>query len=221
MYYPEIKQKAIQLRKEGYSYNYIVEHVPVSKSTLSEWLRDVPFVPNKHTVNTIGNARIASGVFRHQIKMDSLEKARIQSEKDIQDLSERDIMMLGLGIYIGEGGKTIHLTKISNADLKIIKFGIRWLKTTFGIKNKNLKIRLHLYPDNDIKECVAYWSKNTGIPAGQFYPSIIDRRINKLKKRKGKLPFGTAHLIVNSLGEKKFGVYLHRLIMAWINRVLC
>ena len=35
------KAKAIRLRRKGKSYNEILEKVPVAKSTLSRWLRDV------------------------------------------------------------------------------------------------------------------------------------------------------------------------------------
>lgn len=105
MYHQEIKQKVIELRQKGYSYNYIIRQIPVTKSTLSERLHDIPFVPNKHTLETIGKARLATGKYKHQTKIDSLEKARLQAEKDINNMSERDTMMLGLGIYIGKEEK--------------------------------------------------------------------------------------------------------------------
>ncbi len=220
MYFPEIKQKAIRLRKEGYSYNYIVKHVPATKSTLSEWLRDIPFVPNAHTIATIGNAHIASGEYKHELKMQSLAEAKREAEKTISQLSERDIMMLGLGIYIGEGGKTENITRMINSDPRIIKLTLQWWKTAFGIDVKQIKIRLFLYPDSKEDECIQYWSKNTGIPITNFHFSIIDRRTDKKVSKHGKLPFGTAHVSVVSLGNKKHGSYLHRLIMALINRVL-
>lgn len=221
MHYPEIKQKAIKLRKEGYSYNYIIKHVPVAKSTLSEWLHDTPFIPNKYTIETIKKANIASGNYKHQVRVESLKKAEIQAMKDIGVLSKRDIMMLGLGIYIGEGGKTSNITKITNSDPKIIKFAIKWFTTSFNVNTRQFKIRLHLYPDNDEKECLEYWSKQTKIPTNQFFKSSIDIRTNKKKQSHGKLPFGTAHMTVQGLGSKDFGAYLHRRIMAWINLVLC
>lgn len=221
MYFPEIKQKAIQLRKEGYSYNYIVKYVPVAKSTLSEWLQNIPFVPNQHTIETIGNARIASGLYKHGIKMKSLEEAGLEAKKIIPTLSERDVMMLGLGIYIGEGGKTEDITRIINSDPRIIKLTLKWWQTSFGIDMKQVMIRLYLYPDSKEDECIQYWSTNTGISKTNFHPSTIDRRINKKESKHGKLPFGTAHVTVNSLGNKKHGSYLHRLIMALINIVLC
>lgn len=221
MYFPEIKQKAIDLRKQGYSYNYIIKHVPVTKSTLSDWLHNIPFIPNKHTIETIGNARIASGKYKHNVKVESLKKAELQAKKDIGDLSDRDIIMLGLGVYIGEGGKTEGITRIINSDPKIIKLAIRWLQVSFGVEMKQLKIRLHLYPDNNEKESIKYWSEYTRVPESQFFKSTIDRRTDKKSKNKWKLPFGTAHMSVKGFGEEKFGVYLHRLILAMINKVLC
>ncbi|MFA6586293.1 MAG: helix-turn-helix domain-containing protein [Candidatus Paceibacterota bacterium] len=216
-----IRKKVLELRKEGYSYNYISKQTGISKSTLSEWLYDIPFVPNQHTLETIKNARLASGVYKYKNKMKSVEMANLQAKKDVGNLSKRDIMMLGVGLYIGEGGKTDGLTRIINSDPKVIKFALKWLKTSFGINIKNIKIRLFIYPDNIEKDCVEYWSKSTGIPISQFFKSTIDNRINKKTSNKGKLPFGTAHLSVKSLGDKKLGVYLQRLIVAWINTVLC
>lgn len=221
MYHREVKEKAIKLRKEGYSYNYIIKQIPVRKSTLSDWLHDIPFKPNKHTIETIGNARIASGKYKHQLRVDSLFKAKIQAEKDISSLSNRDIMMLGLGLYIGEGGKTGGVTRMINSDPKIITFIIKWWRTCFEIEEEQLMVRLHIYPDTDEKMAIEYWSKNTRLPIKQFYKSTVDRRTNKRKFNHGKLPFGTAHVTVIRMGNKKHGVYLHRRIMAWIDRVMC
>jgi transcriptional regulator with XRE-family HTH domain len=220
MHQQNIKQKAIDLRKAGYSYNYIAEYVPVTKSTLSEWLRDIPFFPNKHTIDTIGNARIASGVYKHGIMMESFREAEDESKKLISNLSDRDIMMLGLGIYIGEGAKTVGITRIINSDPKIIKLMIKWFKISFGVTTEQFKVRLYIYPDNNEKECIEYWSKQIGIPRNNFHSSYVDVRTNKKSSNQGKLPFGTAHMSVLGLGKKKHGKYLHRLIMALINRVL-
>jgi hypothetical protein len=221
MYVYEIKQKVLDLRKEGYSYTYISKLTGIVKSTLSEWLTNVPFKPNQYTLDTIGKARTASGLKKHLIKVESLEKAKVQAKKDIGKLSKRDLFLLGLGVYIGEGTKSFDSTRITNADPKIIKFSIRWLKEVCGLETKNLRIRMHLYPDNNEKNCRDFWSKETGIPTDQFHKSIIDHRENKKINKKGKLPFGTVHLSIKGFRDKRFGVNLHRLILAWINEVLC
>jgi hypothetical protein len=220
MYYQETKKEAIRLRKDGYSYTYIRDTLKVPKSTLSDWLHNIKFIPNKVTLETIGRARIESGKYKNNLKKENINKANLQAEKDIGTISNRDIMMLGLGIYIGEGGKTAGLTRLINSDPKIIRLAIKWFKFCFNIKMKNLTLRLHLYPDNDINKSINYWSKETKIPKEQFTKTIIDNRTDKKDKKRHKLPFGTAHLSIKSFGDKELGVYLHRRIMAWINKVL-
>ena len=221
MHLQETKQRAIDLRKQGYSYNYIAKFVPVAKSTLSDWLAKIPYSPNQHTIETIGKALAASGEKKHVMKLKSLNKAKLQAEKDIKNISKRDLFMLGLAIYIGEGGKSFNITRVINADPRIIRLSIKWFIEICGVKMEQIKIRLFLYPDNNEVECIEYWSNFTKIPKSQFHTSVIDRRENKKENKKGKLPFGTAHMSVISLGNKKFGVNLHRLILAWIERVLC
>jgi len=40
--------------------------------------------------------------------------------------------------------------------------------------------------------------------------------LDKSGKRKGRLPYGTLHLRIKSYGRQKFGRFLHRRIMGWI-----
>lgn len=221
MYQNNIKNKAIELRKDGYSYGYISKITSVPKSTLSEWLSRIPYYPNKHTIDVIGKARAASGARKSQLKKETLDSARLKAESDVGELSKRDLFMLGLGLYIGEGGKSHDITKMVNANPEMIKLSIRWFREICGVGLDNFKIRLHLYPDNDLNECLNFWSKQTGIPKSQFHPSVVDKRINKKMAKRGKLPHGTAHLLIVKKDNKELGVKLHRLILAWIERVLC
>lgn len=75
---------------------------------------------------------------------------------------------------------------------------------------------IQLYPDSNIKKAINYWSKVTGVSKRQFAKTQIDRRLDKSGKRKGRLPYGTLHLRIKSYGRQKFGRFLHRRIMGWI-----
>lgn len=63
------KNKAVELRKAGYSHTYIAERTGVSKSTLSSWLGGLSYKPNTETVLKIGKARAASGLAKSLIKL--------------------------------------------------------------------------------------------------------------------------------------------------------
>lgn len=215
-----IREEVFELRKEGNSYNYISQKTGISKSTLSGWLFGVPYTPNQTTIERIGKARAASGRVKAKMKIESTERAKEEARKEIGGITKRDLFMLGIGIYIGEGAKTFDIVRVINADPKIIKFTIRWFEEVCGLSKENFRIRLHLYPDNNIKQCIKFWSNISGIPIGQFQKTHIDERKDKKIFKRGKLPYGTAHLSVRSNGNKRFGVFLARKINAWIEEVL-
>lgn len=220
MHKQSVRNLAIKLRNEGYSYNLISKKTGLSKSTTYEWLANIPYTPNKEVFERIGKARAASGASKAKQKALSIQKAREIAKKDIGFISDRDLFMLGLGVYIGEGTKNGDAIRIINANPKIIKLTIKWLKKSCGLSTKNFVARLHIYPDNNQDECIDYWSKEIGIPKKQFQKTQIDARRNKKMFKRGKLPYGTAHVTVKSNGKKEFGSFLGRRIRAWMGEVL-
>lgn len=220
MYSKQIKDKAIKLRKEGNSYYLISSSLKISKSVLSLWLKDIEYIPNEIT-----NQRIASNVdkvvkIRRIDKVLSINKSKDFARKEIGNFDSRDIFIFGLGIYLGEGSKTSNFTRIVNADPRIIKFSMIWLKKSFGLSDKNFRIRLHLYPDSDVQQVTSFWVNYLKLDKDKFHTPYIDKRLNKKKNRVGLLPYGTAHLSVVSNGDKNLGVLLQRKILASIDFAL-
>jgi len=215
---PHIREKAIQYRKQGYSYGMILEKLdsPPAKSTLSEWLKNIPYKPNKEVVKRIAQGQQRSGKFKHDKMVKDIYKMKKLAKKELGRLTKRDLWLLGIGIYLGEGAKTNEHIRISNSDPKIINTAIKWFKEICELSNKNLSPCLHLYPDNDIQKTISFWSKTTGIPKKQFMKTYIDTRTNKSGKRNKKLPYGTLHLRIKSYGKEEYGRSLHRRIMGWI-----
>ncbi|HRH31247.1 MAG TPA: hypothetical protein PK950_01120 [Candidatus Paceibacterota bacterium] len=216
----ELRKKAISLRQQGHSYSQINEVIPVSKSTLSLWLKNIKYVPNKSSLEKIKKSREKITAHRKNAQSVSIENAKKLAKADIGNLSERDIFMLGIGIYIGEGTKSNGIIRIINADPKILKFAMNWLKTIAGLANSNFRLRLHLYPDNNVRASEDYWSAHTGLPKKFFHKTYIDIRTNKKLAKRGKLPYGTGHLSIVSNGKSEHGVFLFRRIKAWMDLVL-
>lgn len=215
----EIKREAMQLRRKGYSYTHISRETGVSKSTLSGWLAKIPYQPNEETVATIGKARAASGLAKSRLKLESILNAQAEAKKEIANLSARDLFMVGLGLYIGEGSKSHSVVRIVNANPQIILLAIRWFNEALGIPKDNFSLRVHMYPDSNEKEVLTFWRKETGFSPGQFRKSQVDYREGKKSSKNGKTPYGTAHLSVNSCGQKEFGVFLSRKIEAWSEEI--
>lgn len=211
-----LKEKAINYRKKGYSYNMISQKIEVNKSTLSDWLNKIPYSPNEEVVKRIGLAKLKSASFKHNQKMREIAEMRDLAKKELGKITERDLWILGIGLYLGEGSKSYENLGFSNSDPEIIKILVAWFKKNCQLNNKNFNPYIHAYPDNDIKKTLNYWSKITGIPKKQFGKTYIDKRTGKLRAKRKTLPYGTIDLRIRSYGEKEFGKRLHRRIMGWI-----
>src|SRR3989344_232708 len=211
-----LKEKAINYRKKGFSYNMISQKIGVNKSTLSGWLNKIPFSPNRELIKRIGLAKLKSAIFRHDQKVNEIAEMRDLAKKELDEITKRDLWLLGIGLYLGEGNKSYENVSFSNSDPETIKIIIAWFKKNCNLKNGNFNPFIHAYPDNNIEKTVNYWSKITGIPKKQFGKTYIDKRINKSKIKSKTLPYGTLHLRIKSCGEREFGRRLHRRIMGWI-----
>jgi transcriptional regulator with XRE-family HTH domain len=209
--------QAIQLRKKGYSYSLIKDRLGVSKSTLSNWLSEVPFRPNKEVLQRINTASLK------MVRTKQYEKFRIwntikqEATHKVGVITKRDLFMLGLGLYIGEGAKSYSTVAIANSNPKIIKLAIEWFSKISNVPRENFVLAIHLYPDNNVNEAIKFWEKNTGIPRTQFIKTQVDKRTNKHRIKRKMLPHGTANLRVKAKGNPRFGVQLLRRILAWID----
>ncbi len=96
------KRKAIWYRKRGYSYNMISEKLCLPKSTLSYWLKEIPYKPNKKTIKRIGEGKLKSAQKKNQKRIENINEMRRIASQEIGKLTKRDLFMIGVGLYWGD-----------------------------------------------------------------------------------------------------------------------
>ncbi len=216
----KFKADAVKMRAAGYSYGMISERLGISKGTLSDWFKDKPFTPNKEVLKRIQYGPILSGQRSHNRKVEEVLRMRSIGKSEIGTLTKRDFLLLGLGLYIGEGTKAYEQIQVANANPAVIKIMIQWFREALGVNLEDITIAIHLYPDNNEKEALAFWQKNTGLNRKNFRKSYIDIRKNKSQFRNNKLPYGTAYIRIKGNGDPEKGVRLHRKLQGWMEAVL-
>ena len=161
------RRAAIEMRKNGHSYNSIKKVIKVSKSSLSRWLQDYPL-----SIERVRELRDWSAVriekYRNTRKRQrEIKEFGIYQEQKVKilPLSPRDVFIAGLFLYWGEGGKTrpYDLT-ITNTDPAVHNFFIYWLRKNWGISRSQFHIILHLYSDMNPQKEMIYWSKKYTYP---------------------------------------------------------
>jgi hypothetical protein len=190
------KEKALALRKRGHSYSMIKEELGISKSTLSGWLKDLP-LSEKRISELQSNSEIRiekCRVTKQKKKEDRRRQVYLRVANDIEN-SKDTKFLAGFYLYWGEGTKTSEYTvALTNTDPAIIKCFVIWI-CKFGISPDFLKIKLHLYSDQNENELKEFWSNVTGIPKINYYKTYSKQSSVKSKTYKGMFSFGTCSVI--------------------------
>jgi len=173
------RQEAVRLRKLGKSFTYIRKKLNVAKGTLSYWISGVKL--------TKGQLKKIQKEGR-ELQVERYIKTRKEQRKKIFDtfceiekarllpLTERDFLIAGLFLYLGEGSKTNWWeTGVSNSNPTIIKFTIFWLTKILKVPKNKIRICLHLYNNMNIKKELEFWSRTIKIPLVQFRKTYIKK----------------------------------------------
>jgi len=185
------REKAIALRKEGMSYSQIKAELGISKSTLSGWLRDMPL--SKSRINALQKSDEVIEKIRQTKRNKKMARRQAVYEKVAEDIvSSKNIdFVTGFYLYWGEGTKTAEYTvSLTNSDPSIILSFVQWM-ILLGVPKKELRVKLHIYNDQDEKKLVRFWSDHTGIPESNFNKSYIKNSSLKDKNYKGMFGYGT------------------------------
>jgi hypothetical protein len=214
------KPEAMKLREAGYSYAMIKSELGISLSTLSSWFKDKPFTPSQAVLKRIRTGQYSYGARRKKERAIEINTLKAVGLQEVGILSKRDLWMVGLGLWIGEGSKTTEQLRLANSDPQVIALWVHWLKEICGFQGSDIFLTLHLYDDSNEEQCKKYWKKVVGMQDIRFGKSQIDKRQNKIRIKKGKLPYGTVHVSVRSNGNPEKGVRLYRRFKGWISAIL-
>jgi hypothetical protein len=194
------KIKAIQLRKRGRGYSYILKQVHVSKSTLSLWLRDVKLTDKQKAILFIGRqkSKYAGAKARQQQRIEKTKKIIEQAIEESERLSDNPLFISGLMLYWAEGDKSdvIEHTKFTNSDPIMIKLIMRWFREICKVPENKFKITMHIHTLHCRPKIEKYWSKIIGVPLSQFYRTQIKQ--TSLKHRRNPLYDGTCAISVQN-----------------------
>lgn len=176
----EERKMARELRAQSWTLAEIAEKLDVSKGSVSLWVRDVDFVPKPRNR---GHASQQPHPL-HIKKLAEIERCRVEADEFIGELSEREFLMFGLGLYAGEGSKTRGTVSMANTNPRLLRIFVTWLRRNFTVDESRLRAKLYLHDGLDLHESTGHWSKVTGIPIEQFrapYRALADptRRTSK------------------------------------------
>ena len=193
------------MRREGKTYGEILAVIPVAKSTLSLWLREVGL--SKTQEQNITEKRIAAqrkgARIRHEMAVEKREEIYSISREQIGNLTDREVWLLATMAYWAEGTKERtragSQVRFGNMDPRMMRLFVYWLLNIQKISLVNLKFEIYIHENNKhrvftIKE---YWSKELNLPMNSL--EIVRFKTHKIKtnrKNIGNLYYGLIQVTV-------------------------
>ncbi len=219
----ELKNKAIALRKEGNTYSEIMKVIPVAKSTLSDWLKQVGMVKEVKQIFT-EKRRLASlkgGQAKRKQRVDLYNLITGKAEKEIGRMTRRELWLVGTALYWAEGSKEKEGRpgtgiSFSNSDYQMVNLFLKWLMFVINIPREEISCEIYIHDSyrDEIPRFQKYWSTKTGLPLSYFNTVYFKRiKINTKRKNVGDLYNGQLRVKVYRSSS------LNRQVAGWVRGI--
>lgn len=207
--------RARMLRKSGKSIKQIAKQINAAQSSVSIWVKDVQLT-NEQKARLLANTHAPDVIEkRRQSRLKSeLEKRNLvinSAAIEIEDISKRELWLIGIGLYWAEGAKTQSTVQFSNGDPRMIKIMLRFFREIVHVDESKLRGCIHIHESLDTNAAEKYWQEITGIKKEKFYKTY--NKPNKSSKgKRNSLPYGVCDVYVLDAN------LLHK-IKGWINGI--
>lgn len=186
-YLLEKYSQAKKLRSKGYSLNEISKKLEISKSTASLWLSDFKLSPSALTRlekrKLIGRVRSSATKKKKREEREMLIRKEVVSFVDSIEVTKSHLEMFCALLYWCEGTKNVNSgLAFANSDPKLAKSFLFFLRSSFNIDERRLRVGLHLHGYHSHKKQILFWSKVTSIPTSQFIKPYDKPNTGKRKR---------------------------------------
>jgi hypothetical protein len=182
-YPPEIRERARELRRAGFTYPEIIAELggDVPQPTVQGWVRDIELTTEQKArikqleLEGARRAQPLGAEWNRKRRQASLERAQTLAKPIAKRLSaDREaLQLMAASLYVGEGGKRTDHVAFSNSDPRVIQTWMTLLRRNFEIDEGKFACQLMLSIGMPEQDLITFWSTLTGIPVSRFHKSSI------------------------------------------------
>ena len=202
----KIKEKEIarSLRRKGESVNVIAKTLSVSKSSVSVWCRDIVLTKGQRDVlresmiRGTYYGRMKGAEMNRKKKENRIRYYREKAKEDIGMLSKRDLLVLLVGLYWGEGAKTDNRFIFSNSDPQMVAVLIYGLQKVWNVRKEDFICRVLINKIHEERNSAVlqFWSNLLNLPPEQFRSTTFIKTSSKKRYENHNRYYGTLKVSV-------------------------
>ncbi len=202
----EHKIKARILRKKGVSIIVIAQKLGVSKSSVSDWCRDI-LLTTEQTKKLEKNKGISvttgqrMGAERNkQKRLEVIAEADILAKKIVKKITERELLLIATALYWSEGSKSDSTSGFIfvNSDPEMVRVMKLFLVDVLNTQKDDIvcSIQINKIHEKRIKTVLSFWKKLLELDDSQLKkPYYINTKVSKVYENYESY-YGTCRLIV-------------------------
>ena len=167
-----LREKARQLRLQGWTYDRIEAELGCSRGSVSLWVRDLPKPEPRYTAEE-QQALMREGLARYRAAEDEKrDRIRLGAHRETAGLTDRELFTIGVALYWAEGTKSKPYARreravFVNSDPGVIQTYLAWLDL-LEVGRERLKFRVLIHESADIDAAHRFWADIAGIDTSVF-----------------------------------------------------
>lgn len=213
----EEKERAVALRKKGLSYGEILKEIKVAKSTLALWLKDVGLAKaqKQRLTQKRLEAALRGAIAKHNQRIVTTERIKLEAQKEIKNISDRELWLIGVALYWAEGSKQRDShpsveARFTNSDLLMIRLYLKWLQKICKVAIEDIKFEIYIHETGNIGTAKKYWANQLNLSVNEFQKIRLKKnKIKTLRKIIGENYHGLLRVTVRR------STILNRKITGW------
>jgi hypothetical protein len=215
-----LRERARELRIQGLTYDQIQVELGCSKGSISLWVRDLP-KPERRRSREEASA-IAKRGWEATLRRREEERQRAKDTAagEIGTLSDRELFLVGVGLYWSEGSKDKPYARrenvtFVNSDPGMVQVFLAWLDL-LEVEPQRLRFSVMIHESADVAAAERYWGDLVGADQASFNKTTLKKH-NPRTVRKNVGPTYRGCLVVKVL--RSADLY-RRIEGAWYGIVL-
>jgi transcriptional regulator with XRE-family HTH domain len=183
----DLREKARELRLQGWTYDQIQVELGCSKSSISLWVRDLPKPERKRSTEEA--SAIARRGWEATMRLRDEERQQIKeaAKQAVGALSPRELFLLGVGLYWAEGSKDKPYDRrenvcFVNSDPGMIQVFLAWLDL-LGVERDRIRYAVMIHEPADIPSAELYWAELVGADRSAFYKTTLKKHNPKTVRK--------------------------------------
>ncbi|MGW1913965.1 hypothetical protein ACWCQS_25350 [Streptomyces sp. NPDC002076] len=183
----DLRERARELRLQGWTYDQIQVELGCSKSSISLWVRDLPRPERKRTYEEAAAIARRGWEAKLQIREEERKQRKEAARAEIGALTDRELFLAGVALYWAEGSKSKPYARrecvtFVNSDPDVIALYLAWLDL-LGVKKDRMRFRVMIHETADIDAAERYWADLAAVGVAVFLRATLKKHNPKTVRR--------------------------------------